>query len=510
MRKTRSSLISPLLFLKKGDFSDVLWKRIYLGIRYCIEDKKLSFGTGLPSTRQLANELGISRNTVISAYEQLKAEGYLESRKGSGTFVSLLLPELPDKTPVVRDESSTSRGPRLSRRGESLEQLPVTFNSYEISPRPFQHNLPALDSFPFEIWKKLAAKKMTGGIYKLFLYGNPAGYLPLREALHQYLTQARGVSCSPEEIIITNGSQQSLDLVSKVIFDWGDKVIFEDPGHPGAKAAFISNGVSLVPVPLDDAGLRISGLSDVESKVKAIYVTPSHQYPSGVTMSLKRRIELLNFTSEKNLWIIEDDEDSEFRYESAPLPALQGLPPSERVIYLGSFSKKLFPGLRLGYAVVPQKFKDAFIRSKTLIDRQSPQFDQAVLADFIGEGHFGRHIKRMRKLYSERLKVVLEELRGNLPSGFEAQNTEAGMHMIIRVPQNQDDRLISSALREIGIEASPLSNFCEAAADRGLLIGFAGFREEILREEIRKLTGLLKTISTQFEIENRGAELRQN
>lgn len=493
MRKTRSSLINPAIFLDESNFSEALWKQIYLGIRNRILNGEFPFGTELHSTRQLAAELGISRNTVISAYEHLKSEGYIESRRGSATFVSRLFSDSPSKTPIVKDEV-TYKSPPLSKRGHSLKGLEVTFNQYEISPRAFQHNFPALDSFPFEIWKRLVTKKINGGSYKLFMYGNPAGYFPLREALAQYLNQARRVMCTHEEVIITNGTQQSLDIVNKVIFDWGDKVIFEDPGHPGAKAAFIANGVGLLPVPLDESGLKISELDNLEQKVKAIYITPSHQYPTGVTMTLERRFEILYFARKNNLWIIEDDEDSEFRYKSTPLPALQGLSASERVIYLGSFSKKLFPGLRLGYLVIPKQFKNVFTQAKISIDRQSPQFDQAVLADFITQGHFSRHLKRMRKLYSERQQILLEELQGKLPSGFNVCEQEAGMHLIIYLPQNLNDQIISSGLREIGIEAPALSRFCEASLKKGLIIGFAGFREKVIKEEITKLLNYLSQI----------------
>jgi GntR family transcriptional regulator/MocR family aminotransferase len=496
MRKSRSSLISPALFFDTRTFSEVLWKRIYLGIRNCVLNNKLPFGTELPSTRQMASELGISRNTVISAYEQLKSEGYLESRKGSGTFVSRLFSDSPHKTPIIAEEKdSLSQSPPLSKRGHDIENLSVTFNRYQISPRPFQHNIPALEHFPFAIWKKLVTKKISNGSYRLFLYGDPAGYLPLREALCQYLTQSRGVVCTSEEVIITNGTQQSLDLLNKVIFDPGDSVIFEDPGHPGAKSAFITNSVRTIPTLLDQSGLRIDGLDNLDQKVKAIYITPSHQYPSGITMSLERRLKILLFARNNNLWIIEDDEDSEFRYESAPLPALQGLQSPERVIYVGSFSKKLFPGLRLGYIIVPKKFKNVFTQAKTSIDRQSPQFDQAVLADFIAEGHFGRHIKRMRKLYFERQKVMLDELRENLPSGFDICGREAGLHLLIRFPPGLSDKPISLALSKIGIEATSLSNFCERSEETGLLIGFAAFGEKVIREETGRLLKLLVSAS---------------
>lgn len=497
MRKLRSSLLSPLLFLKDGDASQALWKRVYLGIRHCIENQTLPSGAELPSTRQLADELRFSRNTVINAYEQLKAEGYLESRRGSGTYVAALFPEVPEKRKLGKNQQPTASLPDLSHRGKTFEKLPVTFNRHDISPRPFQHNLPAMEAFPFEIWKRLIRRRINTGSHRLFLYGDPAGYLPLREALHQYLTQARGISCTPDEIIITNGSQQSLDVINKVVFDWGESVIFEDPGHPGAKAAFSANGVRILPATLDGGGLMVAECKKLVKDAKAIYVTPSHQYPSGVTMPLERRLELLNFANENNLWIIEDDEDSEFRYASAPLPALRALPFSERVIYLGSFSKKLFPGLRLGYLIVPAEFKDTFVKAKSSIDRQSPQFEQAVLADFIAEGHFSRHIKRMRKLYSQRLSAMLGELDGNLPAGFTARNTEAGMHLVIKFPAGFDDASISSSLHQIGIEAPALSKYCETAADRGLLIGFAGYREEVIKTEIKRLLNLIKNAAAE-------------
>lgn len=359
----------------------------------------------MPSTRVLADDLTISRTTILSAFEQLKAEGYLEATTGSGTYVARSMPEQA----VVASRSVSLRkagqpvNPHLShfsartRRGDAKIIRGVSY-------RPFQPGFPTLDAFPSNIWTKLLNRSQKRANTALLGYGNAAGYLPLRKAIATYLMAARGVRCQLEQVIVVAGAQQAFSLAIDALLDAGDTVLLEDPGYVGAQVAFEAAPVKLLPVPVDNDGLNLSKLRANGKGTRLVYTTPSHQFPLGVSMSAGRRMQLVNWAAESGAWILEDDYDGEFRYSSRPLPALQSFDQTGSVIYVGTFSKVLFPGLRLGYIVVPAHVVDAFTIAKTVCDYHCPTIPQAVVAEFINEGHFGRHIRRMRMLYRERLK----------------------------------------------------------------------------------------------------------
>jgi len=362
----------------KGE--EPLYLQLYHAIRKAILGGQLSAGTQLPPTRVLATELAVSRTTVITAFEQLFAEGYLEARVGSGTFVASTLPEEmlhahAQQVPL----QPMKKPPRLSQRIQQMVRSPLVPYFQAPPSRAFQPGLPALDAFPFEVWSKLAARRYQHPPFELLTYGDPAGYCPLREAIAQYLTTSRAVRCQPEQVLIVAGAQQAIDLTARTLLDEGDMVWVEDPGYPRARGILLGAGVKIISVPLDQEGLNVEAGKRLSERAHMAYVTPSHQYPLGSTMSLARRLALLNWAQSVGAWILEDDYDSEFRYRGHPLASLQGLDTHGQVIYMGTFSKVLFPALRLGYLVLPLELVEPFITTRALCGRHSPTIEQAIV-----------------------------------------------------------------------------------------------------------------------------------
>jgi len=376
-----------------------LYRQLYNAVRAAILDGQLPAGARLPATRVLAVDLGLSRTTVLTAMAQLLAEGYVEGKRGSGTCVARILPDAAlhiGRAPAGVGPSSSATGRTLSRRGQLLATASLGPSRDAGMARAFRPGVPALDLFPWKTWLAIEGRLLRRLSGALRLYDNPAGYRPLRQAVADYLGAARAVRCEADQVIVVAGSQQALDLVARVLLDPGDAVWVEEPGYAGAKGALAAAGARVVPAPVDAEGLDVAAARQRCAAARLAYVTPSHQYPLGMTMSLSRRLALLRWASDAGAWVVEDDYDSEYRYTGRPLAALQGLDTEGRVIYTGTFSKVLFPALRLGYLVVPTDLADAFARAKALTDRGSPVLGQAMLADFLAEGHFGRHIRRMR------------------------------------------------------------------------------------------------------------------
>jgi len=471
-----------------------LYRQLYDGVRGAILSGLLPAGTRLPSTRTLAAELGVSRTTVVTAFEQLLAEGYLDGRVGSGTFVAKSLPEelLSVRERAEREPGPTGSGHRLSGRGTLLAATPTTAVRDRGSPRAFRPGVPALDEFPDAVWRRIAARvwrRPSGG---LLGYGDPAGYRPLREAIAGYLGASRAVRCVPEQVIVVSGSQQALDLAARVLLDPGDAVWIEDPGYMGARGALSGAGARLVPVPVDGEGLDVKEGIEREPEARLVCVTPSHQYPLGVTMSLSRRLELLGWANRSGAWVVEDDYDSEYRYTGRPLEALQGLDTEGSVLYVGTFSKVLFPALRLGYLVVPPDLTDAFVAARELTDRHPPTVDQAILADFIAEGHFLRHLRRMRALYAGRQAALVEEASHGLRGLLDVNPAAAGMHLVGWLPPGEDDREASRRAADGGVEAPPLSLYGSVQGGRGgLMLGYAAVGEGEVRGGVRQLAAAL-------------------
>lgn len=468
-----------------------LHRQLYEEIRAAVLGGRLSPGARLPSTRVLATDLDISRNTVAGAFDQLLAEGYIEGRPGAGTFVAKELPEqLLRVSPGVR-APARHRAPvaELSKRGRLLAATPVAPAARDgASASAFRPGIPALDAFPRDLWARIAARLYRQSRFELFSYGDPAGHPPLRRAIAEYLRAARGVNCSWEQVIVTSGSQQALDLAARVLLDPGETAWVEDPGYFGARGAWTAAGIRCVPVPVDGEGLSVAHGELSAPQARLAYVSPSHQYPLGVTMSLARRMALLAWARRRSAWIAEDDYDSEFRYSGRPLAALQGLDTAGRVIYIGTFSKVLFPALRLGYMVVPTGAVDAFAAARALADRHPPGPSQALVAEFLAEGHFARHVRRMRTLYAERQAALLSAARREWGGLLDVSPADAGMHLVAWLPKGRSDREVSRRAAEAGISAPPLAAYYHSAAGRpALLLGYSCVNIRKIQEGARRL-----------------------
>ncbi len=495
MSKISSSLVSALVALEAAS-PDPLHRQLYDKLRNVILTGRISPGAQIPSSRDLARELGVARNTVLNAVEQLIAEGYLQGEPGSGTYVNRTLPD--DTLRVPRLQPSPAQRARkhypLSLRSRGLTTISTLLPSAG-RPKPFQPAVPAVDAFPFNLWAKLVQKQWRRHPSDLLGFGEPAGYLPFRRAIAAYLTGARAVRCEAEQVVIVSGAQQALDLVSRLLIDPGDPVWIEEPGYPGVRATLLAAGARLIPVPVDEEGLNVQAGVARAASARLVYVTPSHQFPLGYTMTLARRLELLSWSQRARAWILEDDYDSEYRYTSRPIPALQGLAAQEQVIYVGTFSKVLFPSLRLGYLVVPSALVDVFTAARTVAAGQPPLIEQAVLTEFITEGHFGRHIRRMRALYQERRAVLLDEAKRELAGLLEVQVSDAGLHAIGWLPRGVDDRPAARLAAAEGVDTVPLSSFYQGPGkQRGLILGFAAFDAPELRSGARKLARALRAV----------------
>jgi len=469
-----------------------MYRQLYDWFRRAIIDGQMRPGQRVPSTRGLAAELKISRIPVLNAYEQLLAEGYFETFVGAGTCVARSIPDDTLSPPTVKarkghQEIVEQPGPRrLSRRGERLTHMPA--QSWLDNLGAFRVSLPALDHFPIGVWTKLVTRHSRRPPRGIMAYGDAMGYLPFREAIAEYLSAVRGVRCESSQILVTTGSQQALQISAQVLLDPKDRVCMEEPGYPGARQAFMTAGAHLIPVPVDDEGIDVAQLIRRGRAARAVYVTPSHQYPMGMTMSATRRMLLLNWAVRSGAWIIEDDYDSEYRFGSRPIASLQGLDTEGRVIYVGTFSKVMFPALRLGYVVVPKDLVPAFSAARDAADIFSSTLYQAVLTDFIREGHFARHIRRMRMLYMDRRRALVNAIEIEMGDMTEVIGAEAGMHLVVLLPRGTNDVALSRKAAQRGISAMPLSVCYSKAPTRdGLILGYGGANAHQIHDGIRKL-----------------------
>jgi GntR family transcriptional regulator/MocR family aminotransferase len=495
----RSTSLPNIAIHLDDSSSDPLYQQVYGELRKAILTGLLVPGTRLPSTRDLASELGLSRTTILNAFDQLISEGYLQARTGAGTYVATALPEdlLQVRAKAVLTSKRTQAKHLLSKRGEKFAATSVTATSRLDKPRPFRSGTPALDLFPFKIWARLSAQRWRRASSELLQYGDPAGYRPLREAIAAYLGASRAVRCEAEQVIIVAGSQQALEVAAQVLLDIGDAAWVEDPGYLGARAALSGAGAHIVPVPVDHEGLDLSEGIKRCSGARLVCVSPSHQFPLGMTMSLPRRLSLLEWANRSRAWILEDDYDSEYRYAGRPIPSLQGLDVQGRVIYIGTFSKVLFPSLRLGYIVAPSDLVDPFVKARAIFDRHSPTVDQAVLADFITAGHFARHIRLMRTLYAERQRVLVEEIESELAGLLEIYPDEAGMHLIGWLPERVSDVIAAKRAAEYGVEVGPLSTYYIGQQSRSAItLGYSAYSPKEIRKGVRTLATALESIST--------------
>jgi GntR family transcriptional regulator/MocR family aminotransferase len=474
--------------------STPLHKQIYDGFRAAILSGDLSPGQQIPSSRDLTSALSVSRFPVLNAYAQLLAEGYLESRVGAGTFVSAALPEqlLSVPTPAGKSPSRPS-GPRPVARRSSLYP-PFPYSARSRGWGAFGVHQPALDQFPFKIWSNLVLRHTRNPHASAIHHIDPRGTERFRNAISNYLRTARGVKCEPGQVIVVSGSQQALDLTARVLLDPGNSVWVEEPGYQLQRIVLTAAGCRLVPVPVDREGMNVSAAVKRAPKARAAFVTPSHQYPLGSTMSASRRIQLLNWAQNAGAWVVEDDYDSEYRYESLPVPSLHGLDMNSRVIYIGTFSKVLFPSLRLGYIVAPRDLVDRFVSVRFAMDIFPPYLYQEVLTDFINEGHFTRHLRKMRQVYRQRRTVLIESLEREFPSseGFEVHGAEAGMHLSMTLPEGMNDAEISAKAAQERLWLWPLSpSYLGSKPRQGLILGFGSTPPDLIPQAVRQLRSLL-------------------
>jgi GntR family transcriptional regulator/MocR family aminotransferase len=482
-----------------------LYRQLYDEFRAAILAGRLKAGNRLPPTRELASELGISRNTVVTAYDQLLSEGYVEGHVGSGTRVTSALPEeMLQSRPLPAQASRGSQQRRaISKRGERLvSSLPPIRQQGAGKRLPFRCAFPDPASFPFDVWTRLLARHSRNPSHDLFGYAHVAGYPRLREAIAAYLRSARAVKCEADQVIIVPGTQVALEIATQTLLDPGDTVLMEDPGYFGVRGVFIRAGVQIVPVPVDERGIRPDVVKRNRDNARMVYVTPSHQFPLGVTLPLSRRLELLEWASRAGAWIIEDDCDGEYRFAGRPLASLQGLDSENRVIYTGTFSKVLFPSLRIGYLVVPRDLADAFIACRVMVDLQPATIPQAALADFIEEGHFTRHLRRMRNLYAGRQSILLETARAELSGLLEIQESEAGMHLVGWLPPGVSDTEAARVAYERDVLALPLSAFSMKPVTRGaLMLGYTAFDKREIRAGVRRLKTALAEVQRRRSVD---------
>jgi GntR family transcriptional regulator / MocR family aminotransferase len=460
----------PLLISVERKSPRPLYLQIYDSFRSKIADGELRGGESVPSTRELARELRISRFPVLNAYSQLLAEGLFEARSGAGTFVATAL------RPQRRADRASHSGTEARRRPISAfaRALPKFERpSWAEHLGPFQVGQPELKSFPIHIWSRLLSRYSRELRPSALQYGNPMGLDELREVLAVYLRASRGVRCQADQIMIVSGSQQALDISTRALLDQGEFAWVEEPGYWLVHHVLALAGCRAVAVPVDSEGLDVAAGIKLKSKARAAFVAPSHQYPLGVTMSATRRFQLLEWAHKTGSWIIEDDYDSEYRFDSMPIASLQGMDIHDRVIYTGTFSKVLFPALRLGYIVIPPGLVERFSAVRQAMDICPSHASQAVLAAFIREGHFGRHVRRMRRVYEDRRRVLIEEIDRHFGRSYQVEGAAAGMHFTLLVGNRVHDQDIAQKALERQLWLSALSlSYIGSSPRQGLVLGY--------------------------------------
>jgi len=474
-------------------------RQVFTQIRDAIRDGRLRPGDRLPATRELALALGLARNTVARAYEDLLVEGYIEGRVGSGSYVSTGLGELPrDAGEAGKRRAPPAHAPEPGKPGlhRADPGLPLI---------DFRPGIPDWDAFPRGLWLRLLGRALRTKAAELRRYGEPGGHFPLREAIARHLAVSRAVAAVPEQVVIVNGSQQALDLIARLFLRTGDTVALEDPGYPDARRVLSGPDSRQLFVPVDDDGIDVSILERMtrtRAAPRLLYVTPSHQFPTGAVLSLSRRLALLSWAARRNVLIVEDDYDSEFRTPGRLVESLQGLDRSRKVIYVGTFSTVLFPPLRVGYVVLPPEMAEPFMQAKWLADRQTPTLEQLALTDFLQEGHFERHLRRMRRLVSARREAMRSALERHLGDLMEASDTNVGMHVMVRLTARSrgtgaaeiEGRVLAAAA-ERGVAIYPVGPcFSRPPRHATFLLGYAALSEDLISEGVVKLAAAVAAV----------------
>lgn len=465
--------------------SETGYKQVYQQLRAAILDGILPPGTRLPSNRALAAEAGVARVTIARAFHQLAAEGFIESRVGAGTFVAAELPGHDEQEPAPSNFS-----PSLTRWGQRVIALNEEAETLIDGGRPeidFGFGRSFAERFPYDVWRRLLSRYLSTDDAMLSRYGSAAGFYPLRRAVADYLVRARGVRCAPDDVVIVSGAQQAIDILARLLLNAGDEVLVETPGYRDAFALFQLHQAKLVGLPVDNQGLPVNDIPPT-CRAKLVFVTPSHQFPKGGTMPLARRLALLAWARDHSAVIIEDDYDGDLRYEGGSLAALEGLDEDGRVVYLGTFSKVLFPALRLGYLVLPPTLATPFVQAKELVDRGAPTLTQAAVADFLAEGHFERHLRHLRQLYGEKRAALVAALDEHLGDRVRYSPVAAGLHVMIYANSAVDEgRLVrDAAARGVRVYGGAPYHL-ERPAPPSLLLGFSGLGETEIVEGVRRL-----------------------
>jgi GntR family transcriptional regulator / MocR family aminotransferase len=466
-------------------------------LREIILSGGLGAGERMPASRTLARDVGVSRTTVIEVYDRLCAEGLTEARVGAGTYVSDALNDSrprPDRAQSRAASAAAGRAPRVARQlqratGMFLERLPH-------EPRAFTTALPAFDAFPLAQWSRQVAKHWRAHRDVVMGYGDPHGFYPLRRAIAAHLRANRGIGCEAEQVFVVGGAQQAFQILGDVLLDPGDDVWFENPGAIGARNALVASGANLVPVPIDDEGLSVAEGIRLAPRFKLAFVTPAHQQPLGVTMSLKRRFALLQAADVANAYVIEDDYDGEFCYGGHPQPTLKSVDETGRVIYVGTFSKSLFPALRLGYFVCPPSLVTVMETVTSAFLQGVPSNPQAVVADFMEEGRFATHLRRMRRIYAERHQVFLDASRQWLAGRLDVVPTDTGLHTIARLAPDLSEEAVTRAALSHSVTVAPIGRFCiSPVATKGLVLGFSGVRPPEIVRGVKTLARALDSLA---------------
>ena len=470
-----------------GKSRQPLHRQVYASMRQAMLDGRLKAGDKIASSRRLATILGISRIPIVVAYDQLFAEGYIETKRGSGTYVAASIPDVSFGA-VRNGQPSDKAKPSTAATSEAHNWRPSDLL------KPFRVSLPALQEFPHEHWSRLVSKHARRQSIHAMAYGDPMGHKPLRQEIAQYLTAVRGLRCDWNQVLIVTGSQQALQLCASVLLKPGDSVWMEDPGYPGARDALLRAHAKITPVPVDEEGLQVSIGKTKCPSAALCYVTPSHQYPLGMTLSASRRMELLEWAHTKRRWVIEDDYDSEFRYTGQPIASLQSLAP-DRVIYIGTFSKVMFPALRVGYVVLPTSLVESFRAARDASDIFSATLYQSVLAEFIRDGRFSSHLRRMRAIYMTRRADLIELLKPFESYGCRILSAPAGLHLVLDLPPGWRDSAIVELAAKEGVIAAPVSECCLKSKKNGLILGYGGTTKEQMRPAAATLLDMCRSHS---------------
>ncbi|MBL3575769.1 PLP-dependent aminotransferase family protein [Rhodovulum sulfidophilum] len=470
-----------------------LHARIQRAIRQLILDGALGPGKPLPASRALAKSLGVSRDTVESAYAQLHAEGFIERRVGSGSFVAEMTEFAPGHRRSRRDALLRNQAPNLSKRGNAMFRGGGVREM--LMPRPFAHGVPDTRGFPLQLWERLERQvlKETGTL--ALLHGDPQGAEPLRRAIADYVNLERGARATADRVLVLTSSQQAMTLCANVLLDPGERIFIEDPAYYGARKAFDAAGLECVPVRVDRQGILVEPILATPNRAKAVFLTPSHQFPTGATLALDRRLALIEWAAGHQAWIIEDDYDSEFHYAGKPTACVQGLDPNDRTIYIGTFTKSLFPGLRIGYVVLPPQLVQPMTVARTLLDGHTASMTQLTLARFMEGGHFGAHVRTMRGMYAQRLAVLSDLVRRHLSDFVDPRVPIGGLQMPCVLNCEISERAAIEAARRVGVELTGLSALhADGDGKAGFLMGFAAYTPAELEVAVRKLATALQMV----------------